>query len=56
MVIDTSAVVAILFGEEDQIQYAEAIESAITRLVSRPARLLMPPNGAVMAAAWLLLR
>ncbi len=38
MVIDTSAVVAILFEEEDQLRYAEAIESASTRLVSAVTR------------------
>lgn len=38
MVIDTSAVVAILFEEEDQFRYAEAIESASTRLVSAVTR------------------
>lgn len=38
MVIDTSAVVAILFGEEDQLQYAEAIERASARLVSAVTR------------------
>lgn len=38
MVIDTSAVVAILFGEADQLRYAEAIERAAVRLVSAVAR------------------
>jgi ribonuclease VapC len=38
MVIDTSAVVATLFEEEDQLRYAEAIESASTRLVSAVTR------------------
>ena len=38
MVIDTSAVVAILFGEADQRRYAEAIESATSRLVSAVTR------------------
>ena len=38
MVIDTSAVVAILFEEEDQRRYAEAIEGATTRLVSAVTR------------------
>ena len=38
MVIDTSAVVAILFEEEDQLRYAEAIEAASTRLVSAVTR------------------
>lgn len=38
MVIDTSAVVAILFEEEDQLQYAEAIERASARLVSAVTR------------------
>ena len=38
MVIDTSAVVAILFEEEDQRRYAEAIESASIRLVSAVTR------------------
>ena len=33
MVIDTSAVVAIFFEEEDQLRYAAAIEGASTRLV-----------------------
>lgn len=38
MVIDTSAVVAILFEEEDQLRYAEAIEGASARLVSAVTR------------------
>jgi ribonuclease VapC len=38
MVIDTSAVVAILFGETDQLRYAEAIERAAVRLVSAVTR------------------
>jgi ribonuclease VapC len=38
MVIDTSAVVAILFEEEDQLRYAEAIEGAAARLVSAVTR------------------
>ncbi len=38
MVIDTSAVVAILFDEEDRDRYAEAIEAATTRLVSAVTR------------------
>ena len=38
MVIDTSAVVAILFEEEDRLRYAEAIESAAIRLVSAVSR------------------
>ncbi len=38
MVIDTSAVVAILFDEEDQLRYAEAIEGASARLVSAVTR------------------
>jgi ribonuclease VapC len=38
MVIDTSAVVAILFEEEDQHRYAEAIEHASARLVSAVTR------------------
>jgi ribonuclease VapC len=38
IVIDTSAVVAILFEEEDQLRYAEAIEGAATRLVSAVTR------------------
>ncbi len=38
MVIDTSAVLAILFEEEDQLRYANAIESASARLVSAVTR------------------
>ena len=38
MVIDTSAVVAILFEEADQLRYAEAIEGAPARLVSAVTR------------------
>ena len=38
MVIDTSAVVAILFAEQDQRRYAEAIEAAPNRLVSAVTR------------------
>ncbi len=38
MVIDTSAVVAILFGEPDQRRYDEAIEAAQTRLISAVTR------------------
>ena len=38
MVIDTSAVVAILFEEEDRLRYAEAIEDAPVRLVSAVTR------------------
>jgi ribonuclease VapC len=38
MVIDTSAVVAILLEEEDQLRYAEAIEGASARLVSAVTR------------------
>ena len=38
MVIDTSAVVAILFDEPDQLAYAEAIETAVTRIVSAVTR------------------
>jgi hypothetical protein len=34
MVIDTSAVVAILFDEPDQRRYGEAVEAATVRLVS----------------------
>jgi len=38
MVIDTSAVVAILFGEPDQVRFARAIEAAPVRLVSAVTR------------------
>jgi ribonuclease VapC len=38
MVIDTSAVVAILFGEPDDLQFARAIEAAPVRLVSAVTR------------------
>ncbi len=38
MVIDTSAVVAILFEEEDQRSYAQAIAGASIRLVSAVTR------------------
>ena len=38
MAFDTSAVVAILFAEEDQLRYAAAIEGASTRLVSAVTR------------------
>ncbi len=38
MVIDTSAVVAILFEEEDRRRYAEAIEAAPRRLISAISR------------------
>lgn len=38
MVIDTSAIVAILFDEPDQRRYDEAIAAASTRLVSAVAR------------------
>ncbi len=33
MVIDTSAVVAVLFEEDDQLRYVEAIERAAARLI-----------------------
>ena len=38
MVIDTSAVVAILFDEADQVRYDQAIEAASVRLVSAVTR------------------
>ena len=38
MVIDTSAVVAILFDEEDGLRYGDAIAGAATRLVSAVTR------------------
>ncbi len=38
MVIDTSAVVAILFGEEDGRTFGEAIERASVRLISAVTR------------------
>jgi ribonuclease VapC len=38
MVIDTSAIVAILFDEPDQRGYGEAIEAATVRLVSAVTR------------------
>jgi ribonuclease VapC len=38
MVIDTSAIVAILFDEADQRRYSEAIEAATARLVSAVTR------------------
>ncbi len=38
MVIDTSAVVAILFEENDHLRYVEAIERAAARLVSAVTR------------------
>jgi ribonuclease VapC len=38
MVIDTSAIIAILFEEEDRLRYAEAIETAPTRLISAVTR------------------
>jgi ribonuclease VapC len=38
MVIDTSAIVAILFDELDQRRYGEAIEAATVRLVSAVTR------------------
>lgn len=38
MVIDTSAIVAILFEEADYLRYADAIEAAPTRLVSAVTR------------------
>ena len=38
MVIDTSAVVAILFDEPDQRRYGEVIEAATVRLVSAVTR------------------
>lgn len=38
MVIDTSAIVAILFDEPDQRRYGEAIEAADVRLVSAVTR------------------
>ncbi len=38
MVIDTSAIVAILFDEPDQRRYGEAIEAATVRLVSAVTR------------------
>lgn len=38
MVLDTSAVAAILFGEPDQRRYDEAIEAAETSLVSAVTR------------------
>jgi len=38
MVIDTSAIVAILFGEPDQRRYDDAIEAARARLISAVTR------------------
>ena len=38
MVIDTSAIVAILFDEPDQSAYADAIEAATIRIVSAVTR------------------
>lgn len=38
MVIDTSAIVAILFDEPDQQRYSEAIEAAGVRLISAVTR------------------
>ena len=38
MVIDTSAIVAILFDEPDQRRYGEAIEAATLRLISAVTR------------------
>ena len=38
MVIDTSAIVAILFDEPDQRRYGDAIEAATVRLVSAVTR------------------
>ena len=38
MVIDTSAIIAILFDEPDQRRYGEAIEAAVVRLVSAVTR------------------
>ena len=38
MVIDTSAVVAILFEEEDHLQYEKAIDDASIRVVSAVTR------------------
>lgn len=38
MVIDTSAIVAILLGEDDEQRYASAIEAAATRLISAVTR------------------
>ncbi len=38
MVIDTSAVVAIPFEEDDHLRYARAIEDSSTRLVSAVTR------------------
>src|ERR1700730_10430412 len=38
MVIDTSAIVAILFDEPDQRRYGEAIEAATVRIVSAVTR------------------
>lgn len=38
MVIDTSAIVAILFAEADQRRYDEAIEATTTRLISAVTR------------------
>jgi ribonuclease VapC len=38
MVIDTSAVVAILFDEEESLRYAKAIEASPVRLISAVSR------------------
>jgi len=38
MVIDTSAIVAILFGEPDQRRYDEAIEADLIRMISAVTR------------------
>ena len=38
MVLDTSAIVAILFGEADARQFSEAIEAAPARLISAVTR------------------
>ena len=38
MVIDTSAIIAILFDEPDQRRYGEAIEAATVRLISAVTR------------------
>ena len=41
MVVDTSAVIAVLFNEPDAGQYARALASAATRLISAVTRVAL---------------
>ena len=58
MVIDTSAIIAILFDEPDQRRYGEAIEAATVRLISAVTRVelafvIEAANAKLGASIWI---